>query len=137
MTDFEKENVLRKVVASSAFLLSLSILPIAQHYFVGDTGQLSGSGVVKGVSTSVPTTPGTTTFRGADLPQPTPDDACLAKKQKDLSDLQLFDDGEKAAILRNYEQKKVEYQQYLNQLAAVEAAVGPQKKAIESRSCLP
>lgn len=159
MNDIQKEHVLHKVLASSAFICALCILPVAQYFLVnnqlpqgrGDQGQVAG----------------VTTERASVAPETTVADEtpeCSTNTTQELADLQLYLDGKKAALLRDYQQLVAPYEQallavtgapakaeeeraaiqslidreqqpYLKKLTAVEEAVESQKKDIESRSC--
>lgn len=152
MNDLDKEHVLHKVVAASAFVFALMILPVAQYLLVGtkpgETGQVAG------VSTDK-----TITQQNVQSPA-----ECEAQKQKDLSDLATFETGKKQALLRTYDAavapytaaEKVltgtpehiqtekqaleglidaEYQPYLAKLSTVEQAVSKQRDEITARTC--
>ena len=153
MNDHQKEYLLHKVVAASAFLFALCILPVAQYFLV--TNQLSGeNGEVAGVSTDKNITQASI-----------PSEDCQQKKDTDIADLDRYNNGKKIALLRSYEISvepyraairvlqgtpetvqsetaalnqliDTEYQPYLKKLSEVESAVESQKKEIESRSCL-
>lgn len=156
MTDLEKEHLLHKVVASSAFLFALLILPVAQFLLV--SGQPTAQqGEVAGVSTEAPSV--------SVAPQRvlTPAE-CEAKRTTDLADLEKWDEGKKRAMLTTYEaavkpyketlailtgtQESIdtekeslnrliegEYRPYLEKLESVETAVATQRQEIVSRTC--
>lgn len=160
MTDREKENLLHKIVASSAFVFALCILPVAQ-YLLGGTGALSEKGTVAGVSTDQ-----SITEQSVAVPSPSAAPlSCVDQQKKDLADLDSWMAGKKAAITREYDnavkpyrdaipslqgtpsqisanvtilnQKIADaYAPYDKRLSAAESAVASQKAAIESRSCL-
>lgn len=155
MNDINKEQLLHKVIASSAFLCALCILPVAQYFLNSNTPSHSERGQVAGVSTD--------TITQASVPL-SDSAACQTKRTTDLADLQRYETGTKIAILSTYEETIApyesaakglrgtpesitsekealnrlidgEYQPYLKKLSAVDSAVLSQKKEIESRSC--
>ena len=97
--DLAREHFLHRLVAGSAFLFALCILPVAQYFLVGThTTEL---GQVEGISIQVSPSPSATVFaseNGATLAE------CVAKKDTDTSDLTRFLDGKKKAMLKEYEQ---------------------------------
>ena len=155
MTDLEKEHLLHKVVASSAFLFALLILPVAQYLLVSSQPQQQGE--VAGVSTEAP----------QELVAPqrvlTPAE-CEVKRTQDQADLDKWAEGKKRAMLTAYEaavkpyketltvltgdQASIdeeksslnrliedEYRPYLEKLASVDAAVATSHQEIVSRTC--
>jgi hypothetical protein len=156
MTDLEKEHLLHKVVASSAFLFALLILPVAQYLLVSSQPAVQ-QGDVAGVSTQAPEV--------SVAPQRvlTPAE-CEAQRAQDLADLSKWDEGKKRAMLTAYEtavkpykdaiavltgdqatidQEKYslnqliedEYRPYLERLDSVQKAVATQRQEIVSRTC--
>src|ERR1044072_9795036 len=154
MNDLEKEHLLHKIIAASAFVFALMILPVAQYFLVSnklppEQGQVAGFSPEPQVTTQ------------ANVANPA---ECEAKKQQDLADLDRFYNGEKQAKLRDYEaavapykqaqevlqgepekvqQEKAaldglieaEYQPYIQKLTAIEQAVSGERQTIQSRSC--
>jgi hypothetical protein len=157
--DLAREHFLHRLVAGSAFLFALCILPVAQYFLVG--GRNIEQGQVAGISTEVtpsPTVLANISENGATLLE------CTQKKETDSADLSRFLDGKKKAMLRDYEaavepyryaktqlvgsgeqvatesaslDKLIddEYQKYLKQLADVDTAVAAEQKTIEERVC--
>lgn len=152
MNDLDREHVLHKVVAASAFVFALMILPVAQYLLVGN--KTPETGQVAGVSTDK-----TVTQQNVLSPS-----ECEAQKQKDLTDLSTFEAGKKQALLRTYDaavapytaaeqvltgtpekiqsEKQAleslidaEYQPYLAKLSTVEQAVSKQRADITARNC--
>ncbi|MEI6478299.1 MAG: hypothetical protein WCO52_04930 [bacterium] len=81
MTDTQKEHLLHKLIASSAFLFALCILPVAQYLLV--SGQVTSTatktgGQVLGASTD-------STIINADVPSL----SCQEAKTKDLNQLEV------------------------------------------------
>jgi hypothetical protein len=152
MNDTDKEHVLHKVVAASAFVFALMILPVAQYILVGS--KPAETGQVAGVSTDASVTKQSVLSPAE----------CVAQQQKDLADLTTFEAGKKQALLRAYEtavapykaaqqvltgtpekiqtEKQalnslidVEYQPYLAKLSTVQTAVEKQRADITARTC--
>jgi hypothetical protein len=158
--DLAREHFLHRLVAGSAFLFALSILPVAQYYLVGghtgaDQGQVAG---VATVASPSPSSFAAVANTGGTLLE------CVNQKDTDQADLTKFLEGKKKALLRDYEQavepyrftitqlqgtpeqinseraslEKLidsEYQNYLSQLNAVESAVAAQQQEIIAREC--
>lgn len=151
MTDLEKEHVLHKVVAASAFLFALMILPVAQYLLVNSKAD---NGQVAGVSTDQ-------TITRSNVTNPV---ECSQKKDQDLADLTKFEDGKKRALLRDYQTAvqpyqaaqqvltgtpeqiqtekaaldkliDAEYQPYLKKLSDVQTAVDTQRQQINAEVC--
>ena len=113
MNGIEKEQVLHKVVAASAFLFALCVLPVAQYYLV--TNKLEGkseSGQVAGASTdqsitrsSVASTSGSTETGDpvAACDKSYPQLSCEERRSKCLDDLDRFLTGKKQSIISGYE----------------------------------
>ncbi len=159
MPNLKKEQFLHKVVAASGFLFALCILPLAQ-YALNNSGNGSDNSVAGVTTTASPQN----TIQAADVAQPVSPAVCEATKQKDLSNLQLFYDGKKKNLLATYESSVAgykaaetaltgtpesiatekasldkliddQYQPYLKNLTAVDAAVNASKTDIQNRSC--
>ena len=156
MTDLEKEHFLHKLVASSAFLFALLILPVAQFLLV--SGQPAAQkGDVAGVSTEAPSS----SVAPQRILTPT---ECEAQRTKDSTDLANWSQGKKRAMLTTYETAvkpykdallvltgdqatideeksslnkliEAEYRPYLEKLAAVDKAVQTQNQEIVGRTC--
>ena len=156
MTSLEKESFLHKVVASSAFLFALLILPVAQFLLVSGQPETQ-QGQVAGVSTEAPTV--------SSAPQNILSPAeCEAKRATDLTDLDKWSEGKKRFMLTGYETAvkpykdalavltgdqatidnekeslnhliEGEYRPYLDKLAAVQKAVDTQHLEIVNRDC--
>lgn len=150
MHDREKEHLLHKIVASSAFLFALSILPVAQYFLV--TNQLqtqTQSGVVAGASTDK------TITQAADVPQITPG-TCIQDINADIASLEAWRLNKEKGLDSDYQKaiepytaaKSVltgdptsiaqesgaldmlindEHQKYLDKIGAVEKAINQQK----------
>jgi hypothetical protein len=123
MDGLEKEHLLHKIVASSAFLFALCILPVAQYYLV--TNQLPANsknapqiGQVEGVSTDK-------SIIQNDVPAPSPvmpvqnsnytGLSCIQKKNKEIADLTSWDTGYKQHLLSVYETTVAPFQNALKQ----------------------
>ncbi|CAN5164228.1 hypothetical protein BH11PAT4_BH11PAT4_5100 [soil metagenome] len=118
--DIAREHLLHRLVAGSAFIFALCILPVAQYFLVQsrtETAQTQEQGQVAGVSTD--SSPNPEVFAAVATPEalPTTQAECDAKEAKDLADLQRFIDGKKKAMLTNYE---VTVQPYRYALAAID-----------------
>jgi hypothetical protein len=153
MNDSTKEIFLHKIVASSAFLCALCILPVAQYFLV--TSKLP-SGEVAGVSTEEQP------VIQASILSP---EECASNRTKELADLQNYLVGTKIAFQAEHDATVAPYKQamaalqgdpetiatekaaleklikeegapYLEKVSALDSAVESQKKEIESRSCL-
>jgi hypothetical protein len=133
MTLHDKEHLLHKILAGSAFAFALALLPIANYYLVPPTSQ---SGSVLGASTDQ-------AIIQADAPAATP---CYASKSQQDIDLDSWLTGQKQADLLDFNKKAealadnqsavtVAYQAYLKKLNAEESAVESQKNAVASSSC--
>jgi hypothetical protein len=113
MTDLDREHLLQKIVAGSGFLFALLILPIAQYYLVNSPETPKEQGTVAGVSTDK-------TVTEAVVQDST---ACTEQKSKDLSDLQVWQDGRIAALTRELDAAVQPYQQ------AIEVVTGENVEA--------
>jgi len=159
--DLAREHFLHRLVAGSAFLFALCILPVSQYFLLGN--KAADVGQVEGVATVAPASPSVFADVNGSVASPTPTSLveCLRIKNQDLADLQKFLDGEKKAMLASYEkavqpyhtqmeqvnpnapqkaetianlQKQID-DQYNNNLNQVNNAVATQQDAINNRSC--
>jgi len=135
MTIRAKELLLHKVVATSAFVFALCILPVAQYLLIGHgaASQRGEQGTVAGVSTdssiteaSVPTpTPATTTVQ-----------TCEVLQQQKLESLQ----AQLTNWIASEKQLEVKYPQdyssYESAITQETAIVSSQKVEDTSASCL-
>ncbi len=155
MTDLEREHKLHKIIATSAFVMALCILPVAQQLIgEGAVNRQKNTGEVAGVSTD-------TSITNANVAvSPTPETglSCQAQKEIDLANLERLNTGNKLAADREYREDIASYQEalsrvpandraplqaiideitqkYNDDLAQLAAAVEPQKNALESRAC--
>lgn len=117
--DLSREHLLHRLVAGSAFVFALCILPVAQYYLVQSRTSTARNeqGEVAGVS--VGGSPEAEVLGAVATPEPEPKtpEECEAKEQKDLEDLQRFIDGKKKAMLTEYE---VAVQPYRYALSAID-----------------
>lgn len=156
--DLKREHRLHKIVAGSAFLFALCLLPVTQYFLVNGMGGSPMAQEETGQVAGVTTERTQQSVQGEDLL------SCVQRKDKDTADLQLFSEGKKKAMLRDYEsavqpyreaaallqgapeqvaQERAaledlideEYQAYLSELATVEAAVAGAQQEINSRVC--
>lgn len=142
MDGLEKEHLLHKIVASSAFLFALCILPVAQYFLV--TNQLPANsksapqlGQVAGVSTDK-------SIIQNDVPAPSPAMpiqnsnyaglSCIQKKNKEMAELTTYDTGYKQHLLSVYETTVAPFQNALKQpvIAKNPAAVDSFNKKIDA-----
>lgn len=126
-----KEYTLHRIMAGSAFVFALCILPIAQYLLTQSqkseepvaesasasprygydqsVGDQNGQGEVAGVSTDNGDTSVLSNIPADATVSPEPKDRaeCLAWKERDLSDLKTFSEGKHASMQSDYE-KEVE-----------------------------
>lgn len=118
--DLSREHFLHRLVAGSAFIFALCILPVAQYFLVQSRTEVSATqekGEVAGVSTSNNTSePEVLGVAATPEASPKTKAECEAKKTKDLADLQRFIDGKKKAMLTSYEVKVQPYRYALSAL---------------------
>lgn len=126
MTDLEREHLLHRVVAGSAFLFALCILPVAQYYLVTnqlpESANLPKNGEVAGASVQETVE----TITQANIPAGEAifqtQEECVAQKQKDWDNLVRFMDGKKLALLRTYQIAVDPYEKTLASLQEDEGA---------------
>lgn len=135
LTDEQRrQHLLHRVIAASAFIFAICILPVAQYYLVSSE-QLDG-GQVAGVSTVALDQTGEDRALNVVEASPTPSEeggqqlTCSQKQQKDLEDLDIFLKGKKSAMERNYLAKIAYYQEAIAQIE------GDSAEALEDRAGL-
>ena len=162
MNEHEKEQVLHKIVAGSAFVFALSLLPIAQYYLTSSGALSKEQGAVAGVSTDSSIT--SDALANFSTPSPTTYASladCQAAKTKEVNDLETYRIGKEQADVADYNTSiqpfqaalsdpatttedrtallnliETNYHQpYLSKVSAVESAVSQKKAEVESRSC--
>ena len=161
MHNFEHENLLHKIVAGSAFVFALCVLPLANYALQSGRNQAQEAGKVAGASTD-------TTIINGDIakpqitPQATP--LCGAEQAQALANLDLFVAGQKSFLQKQFSENTAQYtaaiahltgtkqhvaseklalqsliqakqDDYSTRLAKVESVVAPQKAALLSASC--
>lgn len=128
MNGFNKEHLLHKVLAGSAFAFALALLPIASHYFQQPAKE---QGNVAGVSTERPLAD------IAAVPKPTSAAECAANKQAQLDDLDRLQASWQSAYARemgaNATQAAVD--EYTAKYEKEFAAVETERQRIEAQSC--
>lgn len=120
MTDMEKEYLLHKILAASAFLFALCILPVAQYLLVSNRLEEPGivgveQGQVAGVSTEDANTTGQVVRAGVAAPI-NPDESveegtCSPALAEEVAQLERWTTGKKAAMLAAYEASVKPYQE--------------------------
>lgn len=139
MDDLRKEQILHKVIAASAFLFALCILPVAQYFLVSNQlPDKSASTTTKEVAS----TPNPEEKVMGNVPaeelnsvssQPvTKGQACLQQKERELSDLERWVNGKKNALWRSYEQNISPYKQAMDQIEGDPEKVASEKAALQS-----
>ena len=126
MHSHEKEHLLHKILAGSAFAVALSLLPII-HYLRAIP--LEG-GTVAGASTDTSIT----------------SESCIASRQQQLDDLDRWLKGKQTADLAEYtdaslgvssdsEAGRILYDTYTQKLARESSTVASQKEGVASAAC--
>ena len=165
MNPVEKEHLLHKVVAASAFVFALSILPLSQYFLVINRIPAGEQGKVAGVSTDA-----SITHTQADIPVASSSpaltgQACETQKQQELAQLDAWMDNDKKGLQSKFQKEIDPYQKaipliqgsddyihtqtdalnrlisdadqiYRQKVADAQSAVDSQKKSIDARSCL-
>jgi hypothetical protein len=120
MNDTSREQTLHKIVAASAFLFSLCILPVAQYFLV--TKQLPTSteaGTVAGASTDQ-------TITAASVAPPL---TCV-EQAKQLADLDAWVKGQQLASRRQSDAKVKPYQDSIGKLQGSPESIATEKQAL-------
>ena len=125
----KREFVLHRVLAGSAFVFALCILPVAQYLLKTNQSSDLEGGQVAGVSTNAPADRAMENL--ASSPEASSSTLnCQEQKDKALVDLDRFLSGMKLALSRNYSVKIAPYQTSLNGIQ------GDSPKAIEERGAI-
>ena len=105
--DVKREQRLHRVIAATAFVFALCVLPVAQYLLVQrPTQQLASTqenGQVAGVTTTRDLGDAALATPAPPTPSPTSLAECNANKAKDTDDLQRFAEGKKKSMLSKYE----------------------------------
>jgi hypothetical protein len=139
--DVSREHRLHQVVAGSAFVLALCLLPLAQYFLLSGTtaGEVAGTSVEQTADAGTTDTSDTTRVFGLVADDTATDTtntvplvgaACESRKNQDLADLQRFVEGKRKALLTDYELKVQPYKVAMANLAGTADQVAAERASL-------